>query len=100
MPFPWHLVKAYSVYKNEKTQAERMSSDKRAHCYIGCRIAQETNYETADYVGWLKEKRDLSDCNPKTHFDEEDYKATIRGASFGNTQRDSLGCLQACTQTY
>lgn len=97
---PLALIKAYSVYKSEKSKAETMGTDKLAHCYMGCRISQETNYHTADYVGWLKEERDITDCNLKTHFDEEDYKATARGAGFGENARDAASCETACKQVY
>lgn len=97
---PFSLIKAYKIYKNEKTKAERMGTDKLAHCYMGCRISQETSFATADYVGWLKEDRDITDCNVSTHFDEDDYEATRRGAQFGESQRDPQGCEQACKQVY
>lgn len=77
-----------------------MGSDKLAHCYIGCRISQETNYHTADYVGWLKEDRDISDCRGQSYFDEEDYRATVRGAQFGESQPDAPSCERACKQVY
>ncbi|MGZ3780993.1 MAG: hypothetical protein ACXVCY_10125 [Pseudobdellovibrionaceae bacterium] len=98
MPSPLSLVKAYSVYSKEKSKAVAISkkSDKKAHCYVGCRISQVTNYDTANYVGWLKEERDLKDCDPKTHYDEEDYRATLKGAQIG--ENHSADCLQACTQ--
>ncbi|WP_295900000.1 hypothetical protein [uncultured Bdellovibrio sp.] len=99
-PNPFSLLKAYNVYSSEKAFANSMKSDKRAHCYMGCRISQSTNYKTADYVGWLKEERDLKDCNRNTHYDEEDYVATLRGATFGESQKDAKGCLQACEQVY
>lgn len=97
---PFALIKAYNIYKKEKAAAQKMRSDKLAHCYIGCRISQETSYHTADYVGWLKEDRDISDCSPNTRFDEEDYRATVRGAQFGESQNDANSCLQACKQVY
>lgn len=99
-PNPFALFKAYNVYKSEKDYAGSMKSDKRAHCYMGCRISQSTSYKTADYVGWLKEDRDLKDCSRKTHYDEQDYVATLRGAQFGESQKDARGCLQACQQVY
>lgn len=97
---PFSLIKAYNVYKSEKTKAEKMGTDKLAHCYMGCRISQETSYHTADYVGWLKEDRDITDCNYKTRFDEEDYKATARGAQFGESARDAATCESSCKQVY
>jgi hypothetical protein len=94
------LWKAYSLFTNEKDMARKMGTDKTAHCYLGCRISQETDYETADYVGWLKEQRDLKDCNINTHFDDLDYKATQKGAELGETQIDAKSCQEACKQLY
>lgn len=100
MPGPIDLMRAYSLYKKEKAQAEKLGNDKRAHCFLGCRISQHTDYHTADYVGWLKEDRDISDCNPRSHFDEEDYRATVRGAQIGESQNEAATCIQACKQVY
>lgn len=97
---PFLLVRAYAVYKQEKDKAESLGTDKLAHCYMGCRIAQETDYSTAAYVGWLKEDRDISDCKAFSHFDEEDYIATIRGAEFGVVPVDTPSCAAMCKQIY
>ncbi len=97
---PLSLVKAYAIYRQEKDYAQKLGSDKRAHCYLGCRIAQETSYKTADYVGWLKEERDLGDCNLKSRYDEEDYRATVQGAQFGENQSEASSCVRACKQVY
>jgi hypothetical protein len=67
---------------------------------VGCRISQEVNYRTAEYVGWYKEDQDIKDCNKSTHFDVADFDATVEGAQMGQSQIDVAGCLQACTQKY
>jgi hypothetical protein len=67
-------------------------NDKWLHCYIGCRIAEETNNETAEYAGWYKENRDLTDGNPRTRFDEADYDATI--ACLGQN------CVDCCRERF
>lgn len=97
-PSIFSLVKAYFLYSNQKAYVDSLKSDKVAHCYLGCRISQVTSYSTADYVGWLKEQRDLTDCKPKTRFDEADYQATIRGGQIGENR--AADCLQACRQVY
>lgn len=97
---PIQLLMAYNVYKKEKDFAVSLGSDKLAHCFLGCRISQETSYHTSDYVGWLKEMRDLTDCNPNSFFDENDYRATIRGGLLGNSQPDASSCQRACLQIY
>lgn len=63
-------------------------NDKWLHCYIGCRIAEETNEDTAKYAAWYKEQNDLTDGNADTHFEEADYDATI--ACIGQN------CLECC----
>lgn len=98
MPSIFSLMIAYDVYSKEKSVISSIRSDKIVHCYMGCRISQRTDYKTADYVGWLKEERDLKDCKSKTHFDEADYMATVRGAQIGENQASN--CLQACGQVY
>jgi hypothetical protein len=88
------LILAYNVYESEKKTAVSLKSDKKAHCYIGCRICQETSYLVADYTGWLKEDRDLRDCKYSTHYDEADYLATLQGARIGENPR--VNCLELC----
>lgn len=99
-PHPIALWRAYNIYKKEHHKALSLGNDKRAHCYIGCRISQDIDFPTADYVGWYKEERDLSDCNRRTHFDEIDYIATIKGAEIGKQQHESSTCERACKQLY
>lgn len=94
------LAKAYGIYSREKDFTNKLKNDKRAHCYIGCRLSQEIDYRTAEYVGWLKEDRDLKDCKKATHFDSADYKATRVGATLGESQVDAEGCLKSCKLNY
>lgn len=94
------LARAYSVYNKEKTTAQQITYDKRAHCYVGCRISQEVDFRTAEYVGWLKEDRDIKDCNKNSHFDPADFDATVAGAQLGQSQVDAAGCMAACKQNY
>lgn len=94
------LAKAYRIYSKEKDFANSLRNDKRAHCYIGCRLSQEMDYRVAEYVGWLKEDRDIKDCNKATHFDSADYKATRMGATFGESQTDAKGCVAVCKQNF
>jgi hypothetical protein len=78
---PFMLVRAYQVYVQEKARALTLESDKMSHCYMGCRMRQETNFKTVRYVAWLKEKKDLTDCDPNTHFEVKDFEATILGGA-------------------
>jgi hypothetical protein len=96
------LAAAYAIYRSEKQSNEALAriKDKRAHCYVGCRISQELDYRTAEYVGWYKEIKDIKDCNPESHFDPADFDATIDGAHMGQSQVGAAACLQACEQKY
>ncbi len=96
MPNPVLLLRAYSVFKFEEPLAKKMKNDKVAHCYMGCRLSQETDYRTADYVGWLKEERDIHDCDGRSHFDPEDYQATLRGALGGENHPEPGLCRVLC----
>jgi|GEM_PF-1336547 hypothetical protein len=90
------LMKAYNIFTKEKKIADSLKNDKKAHCYIGCRISQDVNFKTAEYVGWMKEDQDIRDCKAGTHFDELDLIATIKGAEFGQTAADAKACLTSC----
>lgn len=98
MPGMFELYKAYETFNKAKADAAKLKSDKTKHCFIGCRIAQDTSYPTADYVGWFKEIQDLKDCKRNTHYEEADYIATLRGAEAG--RNDAVECLAACKQIY
>lgn len=94
------LARAYAVYSSEKDAAAKISHDKLAHCYMGCRISQEVNFRTAEYVGWLKEDKDIKDCNKNTHFDESDFDATVDGAQRGQSAVDAEACMTSCKLKY
>lgn len=83
------LYRAYKVYKDAMATQKRFKSDKQAHCFIGCRIAGEVDAETAIYVAWYKEERDLKDCNIQTHFEWADIKATLKGVDIAVGRPDA-----------
>lgn len=89
---------AFAVYTNEKPKTKKLRGDKRKHCYMGCRISQELGYETAEYVAWLKEHEDLTDCNGSTYFEIRDFEVTVYGAELGQTSKDPAFCIQECNQ--
>lgn len=92
----WSLFWAHQTYKKELSTAQTLKNDKRKHCYIGCRIAQEQSYEVSDYVGWFKESEDLQDCDKKTFFEPLDYQSTADGAKRGASSQDPQRCYEAC----
>lgn len=77
---PLKLMTAYNVYKSEKEKSLSLGNDKVAHCYIGCRVNQKTDFRTVEYMGWYKEMQDITDCKLDTHFEEKDFLATLSGA--------------------
>ena len=93
------LMKAYNVYTKEKKIADSLKNDKKAHCYMGCRIAQEVNFKTAEYVGWMKEDQDIRDCKASTHFDEADFVATVKGAELAQSALDGKACFSSCQKS-
>jgi hypothetical protein len=80
MPNLFNLQKGYRVGLEESRKAARMRPDKRQHCYVGCRIANEAGHDVAVYAAIYKEDKDINDCNPRTHYDLKDIDATIAGA--------------------
>lgn len=98
IPNPLNLLNAYNLYKSELPNLKNLSNDKVKHCYIGCRVAQATSQNTANYMGWYKELQDLTDCKPNTHFENQDYIATVQGARI-QTKSKSV-CVSACEQTW
>lgn len=92
----WSLFWAHQVYQKELSEANTLKNDKRKHCYIGCRIAQETSIEVSTYVGWLKESEDLQDCDRKTFFEPLDYQSTVDGALHSEKAVDSQACMDYC----
>lgn len=100
-PGPFDALTAYRVYKNEAAFAlEHYKNDKKVHCYMGCRIAQDANFETAQWAGWEKERRDLEDCNPSTHFEVLDYTVTVTGAHLGLKSNRRDDCTRACDREF
>lgn len=97
---PFSLMKAYGIYNKEKSLSLRLGNDKTAHCYLGCRISMDVNLKTAIYVGWLKEQRDITDCNRASRFETADYTATAHGAEMGSSLRAPEECQRACKQAY
>ena len=64
-PAPWHMLTAYNVFKHERAFAlSRFKSDKQVHCYMGCRIAQDANFQAAQWAGWKKEDKDINEPVP------------------------------------
>jgi len=76
----YRLKLGYDVSVEESKNSRGIGSDKRKHCYVGCRIANEVGHDVAVYAGYYKEDKDLLDCNPKTNFDLKDIEATVLGA--------------------
>lgn len=88
---------AYLIYKSELSEALKLGYDKREHCYMGCRIAQGTSINTAIYVGWKKESRDLNDCDASTDFDPLDFAATEVGARAATSiEYSQAACSKFC----
>jgi hypothetical protein len=71
----------YKVAMAESVSSRGIGSDKRKHCYVGCRIAAQVGADVAEYAAYYKEDKDILDCNPQTHFDLTDITATMAGAS-------------------
>jgi hypothetical protein len=95
---PIDLLVAYRAYRSGKPFAEALGTDKAMHCYIGCMISLATSAKVTDYVGWLKEYQDLTDCDPTTHFEDADSDATSRGARLG--ARDHSECSNLCVREF
>lgn len=92
------LFAAWNVYKKEAPAVKKIKGDKRKHCYIGCRIAQEVSYDTALYVAWMKEKEDITDCDASTLFEWRDFEVTVHGAELAKDSSNEKYCLDQCTQ--
>lgn len=96
-PSLWESYQAYLVAKKERPFAqEHFQNDKQMHCYIGCRIAQDISLKAAKFAGWAKERRDLTDCDSGTHFEELDYWVTVRGAELGTAFPSASECIRWC----
>lgn len=97
-PGLYELYKGYQVYKAESALTLKLRSDKRAHCYIGCRIANEVSVPVAEYAAWYKESEDLTDCNPKSLFEWNDIIATQTGIEMVR-QQPGVGNTEFCRQS-
>jgi hypothetical protein len=95
---PWitQLYKGWRVAKVASVEAKVFKSDKQMHCYVGCRIAQEAGYVTAEYAGWRKEYQDITDCSSNTRFEFEDQAATVLGAEIGDGTQGKNLCINSC----
>ena len=103
VPFPGPLdaYSAYRIGKDERDFAlDRLKNDKKAHCYMGCRISQDVNFATAQWAGWKKEEKDLVDCNPSTHFETMDYQVTVVGAHLGLSAKTAEDCVHRCDRDF
>ncbi len=100
-PAPWHMLTAYNVFKDERAYAlTRFKSDKQVHCYMGCRIAQDANFHTAQWAGWKKEDKDLNDCSSGSHFEIMDYQVTVLGAHYGLDAKTQEACVASCDRPF
>ena len=101
LPAPWNIVAAYQIYKTEQADVRKsFRNDKQMHCYMGCRIAQDVNFVTAQWAAWKKEERDLNDCNSETHFETLDYQVTVIGAHYAVTAKTKEDCRDPCIQNF
>lgn len=80
MPNFLRLKWGWDLSRIEIKKTKGIGSDKRKHCYVGCRIGYDIGHDVAVYAGYYKEADDITDCNIKTHFDLKDIDATILGA--------------------
>jgi hypothetical protein len=103
MPNLFRLRKGYYVGVEESKNAARMRPDKRQHCYVGCRIANEAGHDVASYAAYYKEDKDILDCNRHSFFDLTDIEATIAGADLAmeNPEKaDAEYCDLKCGEKY
>lgn len=93
------VFRGYRVGKIESVNSKGIGSDKRQHCYVGCRIADEEGFEVAEFAAYYKENKDIEDCNPKTHYDQTDIAATLLGAKVAlkaPVRADAAYCRTEC----
>jgi len=96
-PSFYKLERAYAFSYYESGLVNRLFKyDKAKHCLVGCRIAQDIDFETAEYAAWYKEYTDLIDCNSKSKFETLDYVFTLWGAYRGTESQDFLYCVEKC----
>lgn len=96
LPHWWMLRDIQATANAAKEYAKKQGgSDKVLHCFAGCYIAKKQDYTSAVMVGWLKELTDASDCSETTHFEKNDYEATVAGAHIGIRQ---MTCESFCAR--
>ncbi len=101
LPNPVHAIEALRLVRKEQAFARgRFKNDKQMHCYVGCRIAQDTDFTTSQFAAWEKERRDLTDCNGDSHFEELDYTVTVWGAHLGVASTSSAECITTCERSF
>jgi len=103
MPSILRLKRGYDVAMVESVKSRGIGSDKRQHCYVGCRIAAEVGADIAEYAAYYKEHKDISDCDPHTHFDLADISATLKGAEAGamhSVKADAAFCRLECRKIF
>jgi hypothetical protein len=88
----------YKVAMVESPNSHGIGSDKRKHCYVGCRIAAVVGPDVAEYAAYYKEDKDILDCSSQTHFDLMDIKATMAGALLATIpeKSDANFCRTEC----
>ena len=67
-------------------------NDKFKHCVVGFEVAMATDLAVAEYVAWRKEHEDLTDGQPGTLFEEEDFRATMDGARHASVEGTEALC--------
>jgi hypothetical protein len=85
-----------SRVKREHPELWNMKNDKFAHCALACQFTKEYGPWTAHNCAYWKEWIDKYDPDPKTHFDPEDYRASIEGIRVGLSGGD---CTEGCKQS-
>jgi len=101
LPNPIHAIEALRLVKKEQAFARRrFKNDKQMHCYVGCRIAQDTDFTTAQFAAWEKERRDLTDCNGDSHFEDMDYTVTVWGAHLGVASASAAERISTCERSF
>ncbi|MGE0529279.1 MAG: hypothetical protein AB7G93_13920 [Bdellovibrionales bacterium] len=102
-PYPWSLLWGHRVAEQESPRARKLGSDKRQHCYVGCRIANDVGYDVAVYAAYYKEEQDLLDCDPKSYFEPKDIEATVIGADLAVINpggADAKYCSRQCRKKF
>lgn len=98
-PGMYSMYRTYNLVKAETPKANQLKNDKRAHCYMGCRIANDISVEAAEYAAWYKEHKDLTDCVKRSRFELKDIVATQVGIRIGeknSPHADVDFCQQTC----